>query len=92
MFFLIWYNFYIEIILFLFAIYIFNCNKNGAATSSGLSGNLYKLTIKENGVIVRDFIPCYRKSDSKPGLYDIVNKQFYTNAGSGEFSFPEYTI
>ena len=33
-----------------------------------------------------------RKSDSKPGLYDIVNKQFYTNAGSGEFSFPEYTI
>ena len=73
-------------------LYIFNCNQNGAATSSGLSGNLYRLTIKENGVIVRDYIPCYRKSDSKPGLYDIVNKQFYTNAGSGEFSFPEYTI
>lgn len=73
-------------------LYIFNCNQEGAATSSGLSGNLYKLTIKENGVIVRDFIPCYRKSDSKPGLYDIVNKQFYTNAGGGEFSFPEYEI
>ena len=73
-------------------LYIFNCNQNGAATSSGSSGNLYRLTIKENGVIVRDFIPCYRISDSKPGLYDIVNKQFYTNAGSGEFSFPEYEI
>ena len=73
-------------------LYIFNCNQNGAATSNGIIGNLYRLTIKENGIIVRDFIPCYRKSDSKPGLYDIVNKQFYTNAGSGEFSFPEYTI
>lgn len=73
-------------------LYIFNCNINGAPSSSGLAGNLYRLTIKENDVIVRDFIPCYRKSDSKPGLYDIVNKQFYTNAGSGEFSFPEYTI
>ena len=73
-------------------LYIFNCNINGAPFSSGLAGNLYRLTIKENDIIVRDYIPCYRKSDSKPGLYDIVNKQFYTNAGSGEFSFPEYTI
>ena len=71
--------------------YILSCNINGSA-SAGAQGNLYRMTIKENDVIVRDFIPCYRKSDSKPGLYDIVNKQFYTNAGSGEFSFPEYTI
>lgn len=71
--------------------YILNCNINGSA-SDGAEGNLYRMTIKENDIIVRDFIPCYRKSDSKPGLYDIVNKQFYTNAGSGEFSFPEYTI
>lgn len=28
----------------------------------------------------------YRKSDSKPGLYDIINHQFYTNAGTGEFT------
>ena len=73
-------------------LYIFNCNQEGTATSSGFIGNLYRLTIKENDVIVRDYIPCYRKSDSKPGLYDIVNKQFYTNASSGEFSFPEYVI
>ena len=71
--------------------YILSCNINGSA-SAGAQGNLYRMTVKENDVIVRDYIPCYRKSDSKPGLYDIVNKQFYTNAGSGEFSFPEYTI
>lgn len=31
------------------------------------------------------FIPCYRKSDMKPGMYDVVRSTFYTNAGSGEF-------
>lgn len=30
-------------------------------------------------------IPCYRKSDKVPGMYDIVNGVFYTNDGSGEF-------
>lgn len=31
------------------------------------------------------FIPCYRKSDNKPGMYDIENNVFYTNDGTGEF-------
>lgn len=34
----------------------------------------------------RDMIPCYRKSDNKPGMYDLVTKTFFTNAGTGEFS------
>ena len=34
------------------------------------------------------FIPCVRKSDSKPGMYDTVSKTFYTNAGTGEFIIP----
>lgn len=32
-----------------------------------------------------NLIPCYRKSDSKPGMYDTVSKTFYTNSGTGEF-------
>ena len=35
--------------------------------------------------LLRELIPCYRKSDNKPGLYDLVNNQFYTNQGTGEF-------
>lgn len=31
-------------------------------------------------------IPCYRKSDNEPGMYDIVNDVFYTNAGTGSFA------
>lgn len=43
--------------------------------------------IWENGVIVRDYIPALRIADNKPGLYDLVNNQFYTNAGTGEFQY-----
>lgn len=32
-----------------------------------------------------DLVPCYRKSDSEPGFYDVINNVFYTNAGSGTF-------
>jgi hypothetical protein len=35
--------------------------------------------IWENNVLVRDFIPVYRKSDSVVGMYDSVNDVFYTN-------------
>lgn len=33
-----------------------------------------------------DCIPCYRKSDNKPGMFDLVSRQFLTNSGTGEFT------
>ena len=36
--------------------------------------------------LVRDLVPCYRKSDSVIWMYDKVNKQFYTNAGTWTFT------
>ena len=47
----------------------------------------YYSYFKENNVTIREFIPALRLSDNKPGLYDTINNQFYTNAGSGEFSY-----
>ena len=46
---------------------------------------LYNGQIYENDVLVRDLVPCYRKSDEEIGLYDLVNDAFYTNAGTGTF-------
>ena len=46
-----------------------------------------KIYSAEN-TLARDFIPCYRKSDGKPWLYDLVNDVFYTNAWTGEFEYP----
>jgi len=40
--------------------------------------------------LVRNFIPAERLSDNKPGMYDVVNNQFYTNAGTGEFLVGPY--
>lgn len=37
--------------------------------------------------LVRDFIPCYRKSDGKAGMYDLVTGTFFTNSGTGEFLY-----
>ncbi len=47
---------------------------------------LYSAKITVNWTLTRDFVPCYRKSDSVIWLYDRVWKQFYTNAGSGTFT------
>ena len=48
-------------------------------------GNFYYAKFWDNGALVRDFVPCVRKSDNKPGLYDRANGVFYANNGSGEF-------
>lgn len=49
------------------------------------SFKLYSCKFYENEVLVRDFVPCYRKSDSVVGVYDKVNDVFYTNQGTGDF-------
>ena len=45
----------------------------------------YYLQMRLDGVLVRDYIPCYRKSDGEIGMYDFVSNRFFTNAGSGTF-------
>jgi len=52
----------------------------------GAAYTLYRFQIKENDVLIKDFIPCYRKSDNEIGLYDLVNGQFHTNLGSYSFT------
>ena len=49
---------------------------------------LYSLKIDGANGPVLNLVPCVRKSDSKPGMYDTVSKTFYTNAGTGEFIVP----
>ena len=36
-------------------------------------------------ILVRNFIPCYRKSDNVIGLYDTYTQTFYVNNGTGTF-------
>lgn len=63
--------------------YIFNNNNNGSL-SGGSSAKLYNCSIYDNGVLIRNFIPC-KNASGTVGLYDSVNNQFYQNAGTGTF-------
>ena len=67
--------------------YLFKCNENGTAKPATNSNTirLYHFRSFQNGTIIRDMYPCYRKSDTVIGMYDTVNNTFYTNAGTGIF-------
>lgn len=47
---------------------------------------LYNLKLYNSNEVVRDYIPCYRKSDGEIGLYEIIEGRFLTNQGSGTFN------
>jgi len=56
-------------------------------TQRMFTGKIYYCIIWDNGVPVRDFYPALRKSDNKPGMYDRITRQFFTNQGTGEFNY-----
>ena len=60
-------------------------SRKAVAETIDIGLKIYYQKIWNNDVLIRNFIPCYRKSDDKPGMYDTVNDTFYTNAGTGEF-------
>ena len=64
-------------------LFLFANNNQGDAQLPG-SMKLYACKIYNKNTLVRDFIPCINAS-GKVGLYDLVGKKFYTNAGTGVF-------
>ena len=64
-------------------LYLFACNTGGSLGYSSKM-KLYSCQIYDNDTLVRNFIPA-KNSSGAIGLYDKVNNQFYTNAGTGEF-------
>ena len=65
--------------------YIFCYNRNG--TIMDKSNSIFKsmAITNANNEMLRNFIPCYRKSDGEIGMYDTVSKSFFTNSGTGTF-------
>lgn len=48
--------------------------------------NWYSFKIWNGNVMVKNFVPAKRNSDSVFGFYDTINNVFYTNAGTGNFT------
>lgn len=63
---------------------LFAVNRNNEISEYG-TYDLKTCKIYNAGILARDFVPCYRKSDGEIGLYDLVTETFYTNAGTGTF-------
>lgn len=68
----------------IYSVFLFAINTKGSAEKRKAAGKLYSCHIYDNGVLVREFVPC-KNSGGVGGLYDVLNGVFYGNAGSGEF-------
>ena len=64
---------------------LFGFDNNGTMGYGKVQISKFKLW--SNGALVRDFVPVLRTLDNKPGMYDKVTGQFFTNQGTGEFSY-----
>ena len=56
-------------------------NPSGTLTCGKVK--IYHVLLEEGGIAVHDYYPVYRKSDSEPGVYDIITGQFFPNSGTG---------
>lgn len=68
-----------------YTMYIFALNTSGTAGAFSNNLKIYYFKIYQSNTLIGSFVPCYRKSDHKAGMYDTVTRKFLTNAGSGEF-------
>lgn len=46
---------------------------------------IYYAKANVKGTDIFELIPCYRKKDGVIGMYDMISKEFFTNAGTGDF-------
>lgn len=90
-----WYNFIFSDIVFMdkqdqliIKEYDFSTNTQkfliGKVRTYG-SAKFKELKIYDDIELVRNYIPCYRKSDNVVGMYDLVEDKFHTNSGTGDF-------
>lgn len=77
-------------------IYLFASHNSGKGAVTGGTPNMvgnqivgkmkvYSFKMYDNNILVRDFVPVVRSRDGVAGMYDMVERKFYTNAGSGSF-------
>ena len=63
----------------------YNYAANGSV-SSKREFKLYSARCSRGHEVVREYVPCYRKSDGEVGVYEKFTGQFLTNQGAGSFA------
>lgn len=67
----------------IYTMLLFGC-KEGDVNTLFSTMILTSCKIYDNDILIRDYIPCKNPSN-EVGLYDLVTKEFYGNAGTGAF-------
>ena len=63
--------------------YLFARNNNGTAGNNASCKN-YGYRVKKANVLIQNLVPC-KNASNVVGMYDLVSRQFFSNAGSGNF-------
>ena len=50
--------------------------------NNSMRGRTYYLKVTQQGKVIADLKPCYRKADSVIGMYDLVTRQFFPASGT----------
>ena len=66
------------------ALYLFSYTNSNNFSKA----RLFRCKIYEGLTLVRDFVPCYRKSDDVAGLFDVVTQTFYSSP-TGNFIYKQ---
>ena len=64
-------------------LFLFTNNNNGAPAGYS-TATLYSFKMYDDGILVRDFLPCVDPAGNV-GLYDLVGGKLYGNSGTGVF-------
>lgn len=73
-------------------LFLFACNNNGTVGALSTS-KIYYFKIYDNGTLVRHFVPVPQSlvignfTCPSNGMFDIINQQFYGNAGTEDFAY-----
>ena len=69
------------------SVYLFARDRYDTNAAEYICSNLQvkSVIIRKDGSTIAHLVPCYRKLDGKPGMYDISRNVFFTSIGSNEF-------
>jgi hypothetical protein len=71
------------------SLWLFGRNQASNAANYYSTTKMWYCKMWDGDNLVRDFVPCCRKSDGKFGMYDLVTSNFFDSEGTGEFSYGE---
>lgn len=66
---------------------LFNRSVSNPATNRNIGLKIYSYKVSDNGKPVQHLVPALRTYDNKVGMYDLINRKFLTNVGTGEFKY-----